>query len=143
MGFIYFVVFFHKQTLNSYSQWDLNKYSGNGQLTWQAIQVFDNNNWTIMFAPLESLNKLTSNKPVKYYFGNQTNNEVKDCLLVFDYNIKGVVSSIYNINDNWGCQWRGLSMNEFLNSPIAKDFSFDEHPYYQTLQPYLPSSDTL
>jgi hypothetical protein len=135
---IRWALYTNPQTSGNFIQWDCIGYKNNGELSFQNISVIDEKNRPILSARINPTTNAMVGFSKKYYYGNQIDNYLADMLLIFDYNTDGSLSEIYDINNNWGYNWKGLDETRFKASIIAQDFIWDDHPYYHTLTPYLP-----
>ena len=138
-------VYFNNLSQNGFTQWNWEKYSQDGTLKLIGYTVYNNNHWEIMNLLFDPITSVMRNRSAKYYFGNQHKSQYDDLLLVFSYNADGSLSEITDYNDTYGFNDGPLLPDEFLlyMQAIGQDFSWDQHPYYHTLTPYLPNSTDL
>lgn len=138
-------VYFNSQSQNGFTQWNWEKYAPDGTLKLKGFIVFNSKNWEVMVLPLNPNTGTMFLIGYKCYYGNVFPNQYDDLLLKFDYNAEGSLKSVSDFNDTYGFNQGELSADEFIAymQSIQQDFSWDQHPYFQSLTPYLPNSTDL
>jgi hypothetical protein len=128
-------VYFNSQNQNSFTLWSSEGYSKDSLLTSKGVIVYNSQNWPVMYV----------SQDIKNYYGNQFSNQYEDTLLQFNYDVKGDLITVSDYNDTYGFGQGSLSPDDFMAymQSIQEDFSWDEHPYFQALKPYLPDSNYL
>lgn len=138
-------IYFNAQSQNGFTQWNSEGYAPVGTLKSKGISVYNSENWVILSCSLD----LNSGDPIaggiKNYYGNHSPNQFDDRLLQFDYNADGSLDSITDFNDTYGFNDGSVQLDYFLSymQSIQQDFSWNQHPYFHSLTPYLPDSTDL
>ena len=129
------IIYSGLETALEYKMWDCEIYSNNGTLVSKNKVVYDNRNRWILNLSLDmETNEIKNNPlPLKRYYG------IPGLTLEFTYR--------RNDNNEYTVQVKDIKSTEsWSQSEFIKEFGldfWDEHPYYHSLHPFLPSSSEI
>ena len=111
-----------------------------GNLLFKGKEVLDSLNRRIFGCSIDNVTGIRGNAFKTYY-----NDNGDTSLLDFSYEADGSISSIRDVQDTWGLDG-GWPMD--VEELIAVDknvgaFPWDEHPYFHSAEPYLPTSAVI
>ena len=137
------VVYFNQQISGSFSLWDREEYTKEGILVFKGKDVFDSNNKMLLSVDYV-LGSDSIKSAYKYYYGNRYESELKDRLLEFSYDSTGQLLQIMDVDNNFG-YLKSIDIDQFLADTNFSQVQFPWvlHPYYHSLYPFLPQSDTV
>jgi hypothetical protein len=134
------ILYFNKQSSYGFDQWDWESYSYNSELTFRGKEVFDSKGRMIMTCTFDLVTNSLQDRAVKYYYGNQLDDENDDNLFQFEYDQDGDLDMVFDVQENFG-YIEGIRLETFLaNVKLSQvTFPWDQHPYYHSALPYLPA----
>lgn len=135
------MIFHDKTQSGNYNQWLFTSYDKNAQPYRKGLIVFDEKQRSILSITQDLTTGVVIEKSRKTYYANKSDNELADVLLEFSYNIDGSFSSVYDVNGNWGYEWKTLDFDQYQQSTISADFVWEDHPYYHAATPYFPEGN--
>ena len=131
-------VYFNEYFENGYTLWDKEGYSNAGILKRKFKEVFNQDRKMIMQLKLNIENNNVI-EAEKYYYKNQIQTELDDLLLEFEYDDKGQLTYIKDVNEFYGYIWQ-IDLKTFLEDIQFSqiDFPWDKNTYYHSLYPLIP-----
>jgi len=133
-------LYFNKQTNLSFTSWDYNVYSAEGVLIGKATIVYDFYDRMIFSGELDLQTEQLKNTSSKIYYNPLSTKE--EIHYMFAYDKQGNIEWIndFKNDDTWA---GGYYSNEFqdIGSDPLIDFVWDQHPYYHSAYPFLPTGD--
>jgi len=133
-------LYFNKQTNLSFTLWDCDLFSTEGILLSKNKTVYDLFDRNIFSCELDKQTGEIKNHYFKTYY-NQLSSE-EEAFFMFEYDKQGKLEWISDLknDDTWA---GGYYPNEFqdIGSDPLIDFVWDQHPYYHSAYPFLPTGD--
>lgn len=138
------ILYFNKQELNGFTKWDWEAYSKDSILKFKGNEVYDFNHKLIFNCSFDLTTNELQEGAFKCYYANESEDPNIDRLLKFTYDENGDIDLIFDSNGNYGYA-EAFSLNEFLADTNFSQvlFSWDQHTYFHSVNPFLPPSSKI
>jgi hypothetical protein len=136
------ILYFNMQSVPGFSLWDWEDYSETAQLAFKGKAVFDDKNRLVMSCSFDLLTNALRPGALKNYYSDYTGDENADNLLQFEYDSDGEVDLVFDVQGKFS-YIEGITLGTYLQDTVFSevDFPWDEHPYYHSIIPYLPTGN--
>jgi len=136
------VIYSNKVQSNGFDLWDWESYETSSQSSFKGKEVFDSQLRTLFTCTFNKSTNALLPGSQKYYYGNQFVSPTEDLLIEFTYDANWNVDLVFDSNEKYG-YIEGISLATFLDDTnFSQDvFPWNEHPYYHSALPYLPSGN--
>lgn len=136
------IFYFNKQSANNINLWDYEEYGKDEKLYFKGKQAFDALDRLVFDCTFDLATNQLKDSATKYYYGTAVENTTDDPVLSFTYDSNGDITWIMDTQEKFG-YIKGISLNEYLaDTKFSQvNFPWDQHPYYHSVTPYLPTGD--
>lgn len=131
---------FNQQISGVFTLWDWEAVDENGNIYFKGKRVLGNKNRKVFYCKLDLETNELKGVPVKIFYQNIYDDENKDVLFKFYYKDDGTLYRVEDPNENYLDKIVGAKPQDFIDSSyIQAVFPWEDHPYYHSALPYLPT----